>query len=129
MGVSHIYEDITTQIHILNETVPTGLNLGLNHGVNKTMAFEKKGGIVLKTWTDPPSFMLATVYILFKEDYATTNYIALNCSLHPSVNTYATIIRNSVLEEGLVDVVLLRSLSAQFAPPPVTDKGFEDEVV
>ena len=130
VAMSHFCEDITARIRIVNETkyntsTPyTSTYLGLEYGDNQTIEWSKEtGGYVVKSWADisSSSSNLIDIYFLFRPHFNNTDWKVAGCSLFPTVNTYASSIKDAILEEKLVESVPLQKISVQFPKPPVHD--------
>ncbi|KAH6613087.1 hypothetical protein C7974DRAFT_322140 [Boeremia exigua] len=131
VAISHTCEDLTPRIHVVNETrnsstAPDSKYLGIDYGDNEAFEWlEDMGGIVVKSWVDssssPASSDLTTIYFLFRSNSSVTDWKVTNCSLYPTVNTYAASIKDARLDENLTESIPLRSISEQFVTPPVVD--------
>ncbi|KAJ8116651.1 hypothetical protein OPT61_g1971 [Boeremia exigua] len=141
LAISHVCEDITSHIHVVNQTsdnttAATSTYLGLSYGENKTVEWDKEsGGYVVKSWVDDSSSStssdLTTLYFLFRSVGSSltggnTDWKVTNCSLFPTVNTYESSIKDARLQEDLIDSVPLRGIDEQFEHPPVDDVDFTD---
>ncbi|OAL00874.1 hypothetical protein IQ06DRAFT_134391 [Phaeosphaeriaceae sp. SRC1lsM3a] len=133
LAISHICEDITSQIHVVNETKPrkgdpyTRVYLGLDYGQNQTFAWSKeRGGPVVSSWVAAPSNTsdLIALYFLFRPHWNNTDWKISKCSLFPTINTYEARIRNAVLEESLIGAVTLERIAFQFRKPRINDEDF-----
>jgi hypothetical protein len=130
LAISSSCEDISKQIRILNETkhdppiVPTRMYLGLDYGQSGFLEWSNTDTTVIYTWVDWSyhSSELTTIYFLFRSTWLTSDWRATNCSLFPTINTYAARIKDAVLEEDLVESVPLRKIGLQFDEPPVIDE-------
>jgi hypothetical protein len=137
LAISHFCEDITTQIHVVNETKPTNSEptrvfLGLDYGQNQTFEWSKeRGGPVVSSWVAAPSNTsdLIVVYFLFRTYYKDTDWKVSKCSLFPTINTYAARIKDAVLEEILISAVALERIHSQFSQPTINDKDFSSLVI
>jgi hypothetical protein len=132
LGIGHLCEDITTRIHVENETTTsspvgnfTSEFLALDYDVDQSMAFSPENdGFLVKTWTSPREGMITTLYILYKPSYESLEYKAVNCSIFPTVNTYVADIRNSILKETLMSSTPLLLPGAQFKNYGNTEEEF-----
>jgi hypothetical protein len=137
LAISHLCTDITSSIRIVNETqqnTSTGrytAYLALDYEEddyvnNNTYVWNQEDeGLVLRSWITQ-STELTTVYFLFRSSNYEQNWRAANCSIFPTINTYAARINDGILEERLVDQILLKKISAQFKDPPVPDAFFDE---
>jgi hypothetical protein len=140
LAISHSCEDITAQIYLVNETLAneddpyTRAFLGLDYGKDKTFEWSREqGGPVVLSWVDQPSYSivleLIAMYFLFRQTWYPSgdrDWKATTCSLFPTINTYASRIKDARLDENLVDIVPLKALSLQFRSPPVNDQDFNN---
>jgi hypothetical protein len=122
LAFSHTCEYVTSQVKVvpitenntfvdpLSGTNFTGtgstnymLSLSMGEDANPLTLGLHIGPIVLVTGVTDDSYAgpLGTVKMIFMP-YGSEQYMALSCSLYPSVNTYAANISNSVLTESLV---------------------------
>jgi hypothetical protein len=137
LAISHFCEDITTQIHIVNETKPTKntpytrVFLGLDYGQNQTFEWSKEaGGPVVSSWVAAPlnTSDLIAMYFLFRSHWNNTDWKVSKCSLFPTINTYAASIRDAVLEESPIGAVPLKRTAFQFSKPTIRDEDFDSIV-
>jgi hypothetical protein len=138
LAISHFCEDVTTQIHVVNETEPTKTNpytqvfLGLDYGQNQTFEWSKEqGGPVVSSWVAGPGNMsdLIVVYLLFRTHWNHTDWKVSKCSLFPTINTYAASIKNTVLDENLISAVTLERIRPQFSEPTINDQDLNSLVL
>jgi hypothetical protein len=123
---SHSCSDITSQIRIINQTVDdsnrTFASLGLDYGYEKsfTFAWQKVDPTGLSTFTNMNVMSSAKeIFFVFRTDALNYDWKALNCTISPTINTYAARINNAELEETFIDKVSLRTLGAQFKEPSI----------
>jgi hypothetical protein len=64
---------------------------------------------------------LIAIYFLYRSNGTSTDWRATTCVLFPTIDTYAARIKDSILEESLIDTVPLLRIGAQFDIPPVND--------
>ncbi|KAI8941649.1 hypothetical protein NX059_002862 [Plenodomus lindquistii] len=134
IAISHLCQDTTPQIRVLNESKHTNSSnrnpetyLGLDYGQNQTFVWSKTpGGIVVMSWVATPvdGSDLITIHFLSRLSPYTDVWSAVNCTLFPTINTYAASINDAILKENLVENLPLKSLTAQFDQPPVIDGDF-----
>ena len=126
VAISHSCEDVTTGIHVLNQTTVNNLTvndyLGLDYGNNNTFAWSNatSGGMALHTWMDS-YFDAMSIYILSRSSAFDFDWKIFNCSLFPTVNTYEARIQDAKLDERLIESLPLQSVYAQFPQPPEVD--------
>jgi hypothetical protein len=133
LAISASCEDISKQIRILNETkhdppkTPTRMYLGLDYGQSGFFEWDNTDATVIHTWIDRSKNRseLTTIYFLFRSKWSTSDWRATNCSLFPTINTYAARIKDAVLEENLVESVPLRKIALQFDEPSVRDQEID----
>jgi hypothetical protein len=133
VAITHLCEDITAHIRVVNVTKQETY-LGLDYGYNKTFAWRnRRYQPLVRSWTDkdPSQFRedyrqnssdLLAIYFLFRSHQDSTDWKVANCTLFPTVNTYAASIKDAILEESLIDSVHLQAIGVQFNQPPVFDR-------
>jgi hypothetical protein len=134
VAITNVCEDITARIRIVNVSDPARpieTFLRLNYGNNQSFEWSKGlDNTVVYSWTGPGSNSsdIIAIYFLFRSDRTNTTWRATNCRLFPTINTYAARIKNSQLEENLIDTVPLTRIGAQFDVPPRGDGEFRNQV-
>jgi hypothetical protein len=63
---------------------------------------------------------------MFWSNIGDEGWRATNCSIFPTINTYAARIKDATLEELLVDLTFLQDISTQFEQPPVRDQDLDE---
>jgi len=135
LAFGHFCNNITSNIRIVNETYSTRDNwttayLALDYEDDNSLEWSRENGgeSVVRSWTSLTLSGLTTMYFLFRSSNRDTDWRAVNCTLFPTINTYEARITDAILEEQLVDIAYLESISAQFDEPPVWDSDLSDTV-
>ncbi|KAF2852516.1 hypothetical protein T440DRAFT_420379, partial [Plenodomus tracheiphilus IPT5] len=124
LAVSHLCQDITTHIRTVNESTNLGSRnatmgyLALDYGNNSVVEWPREqGGLVLKSWTsnEVDSVALMHSYFIFRSSWRDNyDWRAVNCSLSPTINTYAANINDGILKESVIERIPLRLIRSQF---------------
>ncbi|USP79036.1 hypothetical protein yc1106_06310 [Curvularia clavata] len=134
LAFTHSCVDITSNIRIVNETQNSGNStttyLALDYEYNQTMEWmgETGGEGVLRSWVPSTDLESYVVYFLFRSSQYTTDWRAANCSLFPTVNTYAAAIKDAKLEERELDLVHVKPILSQFPDPPNSDYNLTSSI-
>lgn len=135
LSFGHFCTNITSNIRIVNETYSmrdnlTRAYLALDYEDGHTLEFSRENGgePVVRSWTSFTPSGLTTIYFLFRSSNFEQDWRAVNCSMFPTINTYEARITDAIMEEQLVDITYLESISAQFNEPPVGDVDFSNTV-
>ncbi|KAF1848787.1 uncharacterized protein K460DRAFT_275609 [Cucurbitaria berberidis CBS 394.84] len=133
VGISYACEDVTSLVREIptnetwsdrstntsgrafwaNLTSPVGYNsseIGLLIGASPWL---------LATGSHDGSGMLSIVQMIFRRSAKDFSYTAINCSIFPSLNTYEVVIKNTVMEEKLLESIPI----GYNLVPVVTDKA------
>jgi hypothetical protein len=132
LAVSRSYTDITSRIRIVNETQNNASTssaftyLALDYGDKDNGDNDTLGLTSVREFLQSTGLM--TVYFLFRscnyERYWRA-WRATNCSIFPTINTYAARIKDATLEERLIDLISIQTIFIQFDKPPIFDRDLD----